>query len=213
MNWRRAVRLLFWVAVVCAVLVGGVFVFFESWTVPGDDGQFAVSIEPMLSAGDLILVSRGSGASDGVLVRCTDPDAPTRFVVGRVLGEPGDTIEFSNGTLLVNNKTPTASAACDPAIVRLKNPATQEEEELACSLEELGGGLHGALRSAKVIPGKDTKVTVEPGKVFLVSDNRAMHLDSRDFNMVQPASCHHIAFRLWSAAGWGDSKKRLTVLW
>jgi signal peptidase I len=212
-NWRRVVRLLFWIAVVCAVLVGIVFIFFDSWTVPGDDAQFAVSIEPTLGVGDVVLVTRASGAGDGALVRCTDPDAPARFVVGRVVGDPGDTVEFTNGTLMVNNRPPSASSACDPAIVRLKNPGTQDEEDLSCLLEELGGGTHMSLRSAKNVPGKDTKVTVEAGKVFLASDNRPMHLDSRDYNMIAPASCHHIALRLWSAVGWSDTKKRFTVLW
>jgi len=213
LNWRRAVRLLFWIALVCGVLVGAVFVFFDTWTVPGDDGQFAVSVEPTLGVGDVLLVTRSSGAGDGALVRCSDPDAPTRFVVGRVIGTAGDSIEFTNGTLLVNNKTPTASVACDPAIVRLKNPGTQEDEDLACYMEELGGGTHGALHSQKNVPGRDSKTVVELGKVYLASDNRAMHLDSRDFNTVAPASCHHVALRLWSANGWMDAKKRLTVLW
>jgi signal peptidase I len=212
-NWRRALRLFIWIALVCGVLVGVLFIFFEAWTVPGDDAQFGVSIEPTMSVGDIVLVSRSSGGGDGALVRCTDPDSVGRFVVGRIVGEPGDTVEFSSGTLLVNNKTPTASAACDPPVYHLKNPANQEEEELSCSLEELGGSTHSALRSAKVIPGKESKVEVEAGKVYLVSDNRALHLDSRDFNMVSPSTCHRIALRLWGLTGWTDAKRRLTVLW
>jgi signal peptidase I len=212
-NWRRAVRLLLWIVAVCVIAIGVIFVFFDTWTVPGDDGQLSISIEPTLTIGDVVLVSRSAGASDGALVRCTDPDAPARFVVGRVVGTPGDSIEFTNGMLLVNNKTPTASVACDPAIVRVKNPATQDDEDLACFLEELGGSTHPALRSQKNSPGRDSKTEVETGKVFLASDNRAMHLDSRDFNTVAPGACHRIALRLWSASGWLDAKKRLTVLW
>jgi signal peptidase I len=203
---------LFWVAVVCAALVGGVLIFFEPWTVPADDAQLGASIEPTLSVGDVILVTRGSGASDGALVRCADPDAAGRYVVARVVAHTGDTVEFSNGLMLLNGKTPSASAACDPAIVRIKNPANQEDEELACSLEDLGGGLHPALRAQKGAT-RDSKAEVEPGKVYLVSDNRVMHLDSREVGMVAPSSCHHVALRLWSSAGWSDSKKRLTVLW
>ena len=213
MNWRRGVRLLLWIALVCGVLVGVVFIFLDTWTVPGDDAQFAVSIEPTLGAGDVLLVTRSAGASDGAFVRCTDPDAPARFVVGRVVGTAGDAIEFTNGTLLVNNRTPTASVACDPAVVRLKNPGTQDDEDLACFMEELGGSTHPALRSQKNAPGRDSKTTVEPGKVFLASDNRLLHLDSRDFNTLAPGNCHRIALRLWSANGWLDAKKRLTVLW
>ncbi|HEX4515127.1 MAG TPA: signal peptidase I [Polyangiaceae bacterium] len=214
MNWRRAIRPMFWLAFVCAALVGVVFVFFETWTVPGDDPQFAVSIEPTLSVGDLLLVSRSAGGTgDGALVRCTDPDAPARFVAGRVVGQPGDAVEFNGGSMLVNNQTPTASIACDPAVVHVKNPATQEDEDLSCFLEELGGGTHAALHSSKNLAGRDSKAEVEPGKVFIASDNRPMHLDSRDFNTLVPGNCHRIALRLWSANGWLDAKKRLTVLW
>ncbi len=214
MNWRRAVRPLFWIALVCGVLVGVVFVFFETWTVPGDDPQFAVSIEPTLSAGDFLLVSRSAGGTgDGALVRCTDPDAPARFVAGRVVGQNNDAVEFNGGVLLVNSKAPSSSVACDQAVVHLKNPATQEDEELGCFLEELGGSTHAALRLQKNLAGRDSKAEVETGKVFLASDNRPMHLDSRDFNTVVPGSCHRIVGRLWSANGWLDTKKRLTVLW
>ena len=116
--------------------------------------------------------------------------------------------------LLVNGKTPTSSVACDPAIVRLQaTPAHKKTRTLACFIEELGGGTHAALRATKHFAGRDTKAEVEPGKVYLVSDNRPMHLDSRDFNTVAPGTCHHIALRLWSAAGWSDAKKRLNVLW
>ncbi len=212
MMWRKALRALIWIAIICAVLVGVVAIFVEPWTVPGDDPQFAVSIEPTLSTGDYVLVTRSSGAADGALVRCADPDAPGRFVVGRVIGSGADVIEFANGTLLVNGKTPSSSVACEPPIVHLQNPGTQNDEELSCYMEEFAGSSHPTLRSTKNA-SKDSKAEVEPTKVFLVSDDRPIHLDSRDFNTVPAASCHRIVFRLWSTGGWGDAKKRLTVLW
>lgn len=214
MLWRKAVRILFWVAIVCAVLVGIVFAFFEPWTVPGDDAQFAVSIEPTMSVGDVVLVLRTTGVADGALVRCSDPDAPGRFVVGRVIGRTGDKVEFVQGTLRVNGKTPSAPSACDPPTVRLKNPGTQEDEDLSCSLEEFAGSIHPSLRSVVAAPAaRDTSADVEVGKAYLVSDDRVLHLDSRDFGAIAPGTCQHIALRLWGAGGWGETKKRLTLLW
>jgi signal peptidase I len=210
--WRKALRALIWIAIVCGVIVGVVAIFFQVWTIPGDDPQFAVSIEPSLSVGDVVLVARSSGASDGALVRCTDPDAPGRFVVARVIGHGGDSIEFSSGTMLVNGSPPSASLACEPSVVRLRNPGTQEEEDLNCILEEFAGSTHPALRTPETAD-RDSKTEVEAGKVYLVSDDRTLHLDSRDFGQIRPATCHHIALRLWGATGWGDAKKRLTVLW
>ncbi len=212
--WRKVVRVLIWVAVVCGVIAGIVLAFFEPWTVPGDDAQFAVSIEPTIGPGDLVLVSRGSSSSDGALVRCTDPDAPGRFVVGRVIGRTGDTVAFSKGIMYVNAKVPTASSACDPPIVRLKNPGTQDDEDFNCSLEEFAGATHPVLRFASASGvARDSTAQVEPGKIYLVSDNRILHLDSRDYGMIAPGTCQHIAFRLWGTNGWSDARKRLTVLW
>ena len=210
--WRKALRVLLWIAVVCGALVGIGAIFFQGWTVPSDDPQLAVSIEPTMSAGDVLLVTRSTGASDGALVRCADPDAPGRFVVGRVIGHAGDAIEFSSGTMLVNGSTPSSSVACEPAVVHLRNPATQEDQGLDCLLEEFAGSTHPALRSSKTAD-RDVKTTVEPGKVYLVNDDRVLHEDSRDFGAIAPATCQRIVFRLWSAIGWGDAKKRLSVLW
>lgn len=210
--WRKGLRLLVWTAIVCAVFCGLVYLVLEPWAVPGDNPQFVVSVEPTLSAGDVVLVTRSTGASDGALVRCADPDAAGRYVVGRVVAHGGDVVEFTGGTLLVNGKVASASGACDPPTMQLKNPSPPYEDvELSCALEDLGGGFHGMLRDKS--PGPDSKVTVDPGKVYLVSDNRGMHLDSRDFTTLQPAACQRIALRLWGANGWLDAKKRLTILW
>jgi len=211
--WRKPLRLLLWTAVVCAALCGVGYAFCDPWTIPGDDDKLSASIEPTLSAGDLLLVARSQGSTDGALVRCADPDAPGRYVMGRVVGHSGDVIEFTSGALLVNTKPAPASIACDPATVHVKNPATQEDEELRCTLEDLGGGLHPMLHRIGKDEAHDTKVTVEPGKVYLVSDNRVMHLDSRDFMGVMPLTCQRVVYRLWGASGWLDAKKRLTILW
>lgn len=210
--WRKAIRILIWIAIVCGALTGLVLAFFEPWTVPGDDAQFAVSLEPSLSPGDFVLVTRASGSSDGALVRCADPDAPGRFVVGRVIGRTGDKVAFNRGSLLVNGKTPSAPAGCDT--VHVKNPATQEDEDLSCSLEEFAGDTHPVLRaSSTAAAARDTSTDVEVGRIYLVSDDRVLHMDSRDYGTVLPATCQHIALRFWGQSGWGDAKKRLTVLW
>ena len=55
--------------------------------------------------------------------------------------------------------------------------------------------------------------TVESGLVYLLSDNREFHEDSRDFGPVPKESCTEtIFFRLWGAEGWGDAETRMTYL-
>jgi type IV secretory pathway protease TraF len=52
---------------------------------------------------------------------------------------------------------------------------------------------------------------VEPGSVFLVSDNRRYPFDSRDFGPLPKASCNEaIVFRLVSRLGFSDVDTRLT---
>ncbi len=207
---RTFLRILKWVVAVLAVVGGIVYALFDPWRVPSDDPQFGVSIEPTVSSGDLVLVSRFSGASEGALVRCPDPDAPGRWVVGRVMATGGDTIHIAGGSVQVNGKSPDSPYGCDG--ITVTNPATEEQVDLACSTEEVGGIAHPAVRATA---SQDREVTaqVEDGKVYLVSDDRSLHLDSRDFGAISPAGCHRIAYRLVGAAGWGDAKRRLTFVW
>jgi len=194
-----------------AVIAGVIFAFFDVWTVPGDDALLAVSVEPTLSAGDIVFVARSSGAKDGNVVRCTDPQAEGRYVVGRVMGSGNDDVEFAGGTLRVNGKTPSAPYACDVPKMTLRNPANGEEQEYACFMEEFAGGTHPSLRGKAL--DRDAKFAVPAQQVYLVSDNRSLHLDSRDFGAVSPASCQRIVFRLWGTSGYWDTHKRLTGIW
>ena len=54
---------------------------------------------------------------------------------------------------------------------------------------------------------------VQAGKVFLMSDDRYLHYDSRNFGTVPQASCQHILFRLWGANGFADSSRRFNIIW
>ena len=205
--------MLLWALGACALLGGLLYLVVDPWTVPSDDPQLAASIAPTLSVADLVLVARSTGASDAALVRCADPDAPGRFVIGRVVAHAGEHLELVGGALTIDGKAVAASVTCDPSRVHIVDPKTQEEQELSCNLEELGG-YHSILRNAD--PSKadpDVKADVEAGRVYLLSDNRVMHLDSRDFKTVLASSCQRIVLRLWSSAGWLDAKNRLTVLW
>ena len=77
---------------------------------------------------------------------------------------------------------------------------------------EFGGNTHEALFATEHAEG-NRSVTVDPGKILLVSDNRHMHLDSRDFGTVDPSSCEHIVFRLWGHSGYGDAPHRFNLIW
>ena len=208
---RTLTKIIVYTLIGMAVVAGIIFAIFDVWTVPSDDPQLSVSVEPTLSSGDVVLVLRSTGAGDGAVVRCTDPQAEGRYVVGRAMGASGDDIEVSGAGLRLNGKTPSAPYACEVSKVTLRNPANDEDTELTCFVEEFAGGTHQSLRGKAV--EREAKTKVEPGKVYLVSDNRVMHLDSRDFGTVAPSSCQRIAFRLWGSTGYLDTHKRLTAIW
>ncbi len=210
---RTWLKLVVWIAGMAGA-VGLVlhFFFFEVWRVPSDDPLLAASIEPTLSAGDLVLVTRRTSVDRGELLRCADPDAAGRFVVARAIGRYGDQVEVKDEVVLLDGKHVPSPRACEPPTVSVHDPRIDDDVTLACSVEEFSDLTFSVLR-ARERAEPPTNVKVEAGKWFLVSDDRHVHLDSRDFGEVGAASCQHVLFRLVSAAGFTDVGRRLTIIW
>jgi signal peptidase I len=206
-------RFLLWSSILLGALGAFLyFAFFDVWRLPADDPQFAVSVEPTLSSGDIVLLARHGTPSTGNLVRCTDPDEPRRWVVGRWVASAGDKVVFDNENLLVNGAHFASPRGCGRPMPVLVNPASGAEEKLPCRQVEFAGITHEILTATEHAEGLRA-LTVDPNKVVLVSDNRHMHQDSRDFGSIDPASCEHIVFRLWGAGGYMDASRRFTIIW
>jgi signal peptidase I len=209
---RAWLKVLVWVAVGIGAALLVLRQFFVAWRVPADDPLLSASIEPTLSAGDLVVVVRSASVARGSLLRCADPDAPGRFVVGRAIGRSGDLVELGSEVVSLDGHRTPSPRACDAPTMTVYDPRTGEDVDLSCSIEEYNDRSFCALRAMQQ-QEPPTKVTVEPGLWFLVSDNRHVHLDSRDYGQVDPNTCQPIVFRLVSAAGFGDSKHRLSIIW
>ena len=210
---RGFLKFSIWLSVILGVV--GVVCYFtvlDVWTVPVDDPQLAVSTQPNLFAGDVVLIARRSKPDVTELVRCLDPDAPGRFVVGRVVGVTGEEVTFVDDALRVNGKREPTGSPCEPVRATMIAPSTQGEVEVGCTYEEFSGRRQGVLRG---VTDHDAAFTqkVETGRIFLASDNRRLHQDSRDYGQLNPDTCTQIVYRLWSAAGIGDAKRRFTFLW
>ena len=206
-------KLIFWMAAMlgAAGLLLHEF-FLEVWRVPTDDPLLAASIEPTLSAGDVVLVTRHGSVSRGDLVRCADPQVSGRFVVARAIGHPGDRLELSEEVVSIDGNRMPSPRACDPPTVTVHDPRIDGDITLNCSQEDYGDMPFSATR-AREMPEPPTKTTVPAGSWFLVSDDWHVHLDSRDYGEVDPSTCQHVVFRLVGAAGFGDSRKRLSIVW
>jgi signal peptidase I len=210
---RTWLRIVAWIVGVLGIIALVLYLgFFDVWTVPTDDPLLSASIEPTLSAGDVVVVTRRTEVSRGNLLRCADPQAPGRFVIARAIASYGDEIEINRESISVDNRRNPSPRACDVPTVVVQDPQSREDVPLDCSIEDYGEKTFGALRSQDH-PEAATVEKVQQDRWYLVSDDRHVHLDSRDFGEIDPKTCQHVVFRLVGAGGFWDSKKRLNIIW
>ena len=83
---------------------------------------------------------------------------------------------------------------------------------MVCEIETLGGVHHrrGVRGNAHTFPRSD-EAEVRPGYVYLVSDNRLLPFDSRDYGELPAEICQErVFFRLAGAKGFSDVESRLS---
>ena len=206
-------RRLFWVVVVLAVAAGLARLYLvDVWTVP-DDPHLGASVQPTLASGDVVLALTRHTPAFGDLVRCADPEDPAHFVIGRVAALGGDELQIDAFRMVVNGQRFDAERACAQATTTIARPNTGAEVALHCDQVRMGGRLHYRGTAEKRMMGSPTTVRVPPGKVFLLSDDRTYHSDSRDYGILPVESCtERIFFRLWGKDGWSDERRRLSLI-
>lgn len=212
---RAFIKGLLWLAGFLTVIAGLLrATILDVWTVPGDDPVFSASVMPTLEPGDVVIMRRGGTPNFADLVRCIDPGAAGRYVVGRIFGEPGDQVYVDGHAVRINGTSVRTERGCSPSRIKVPDPITDELVELECSIEEIGGTSYMRARGSgprTTLSRTETEVT--EGNFFLVSDNRYYHNDSQDFGAVPIESCtQRIVFRLWGKEGWMDAKRRMTVV-
>jgi signal peptidase I len=201
-------RFLAWVLGIAAVIGLALYAFvFDVWVVPSDDLLLTASIAPTLEPGDVVLLSRRPWIDHGYLERCPDPDAPGRFVAARAVATGGETVGFDSEIVSVDGHAYRSSERCNPGDVMVHDPTSGSDLLLGCEIQDYAEVNFSVLRSY-ANPRSSAKHTVEPGRWFLVSDDRHVHLDSRDYGAMDPQICQHVLLRL--ARG---GKASLAVLW
>jgi signal peptidase I len=209
-----AMKTLGWTLVTVAALAGVArLVLIDVWKLPEDSSNFGISTEPTLSEGDTVLMLTRGDPGFGDLVRCSDPEEPTAFVVGRVAGVGGDAVVSTGRSLTVNGKKFDSEMACAEPSTTVIHPISGEKVTLACDQVQMGGRLHLRGTSSKREISQPTQATVGPGMLFLLSDDRSYPYDSRTFGAVRAENCRRrIFFRLWGKGGWADDQRRLTYV-
>jgi signal peptidase I len=159
-------------------------------------------MEPTLDIGDFILVNKfayglrlpvlGTKVMENDLPRRGDvmvfiPPNDKRYFIKRVIGTPGDVIEYRNKVLTINGKEQTMLAVQD---------APMDFQQRDLFIEELNGVKHKTFN----MPARfamDFKVEVKPGHYFMVGDNRDNSSDSRHWGQVPEDHIVGKAFAIW----------------
>jgi len=121
------------------------------------------------------------------------PDFPHEEFVKRVIGLPGDRISFHGGRVFVNGEA-----------IEVKPLGTTFQDDAGNTLDvnqvTLGGKSFQILDDPNVtLPSPTETITVEPGRYFMLGDNRDHSKDSRFWGTVRLAEIKGPAFILyWS---------------
>ncbi len=203
-------RTLLWLTAILGAIGLLLYLFvFDTWVIPSDDPLLTASIAPTLSPDDRILTRRGSAPVTGELARCFMPDGSGKYTIGRVFGLGGDSVEVNNERVAVNGVSPKTRFGC--GIVSVVHPVSGDAVALTCTVEDNGSFVYSVLAHPEFREGQRI-AKVEPQKLWLVSDDRHIHKDSRDFGPIDVISCEHVVFRLWGQT-FGDASHRFNVLW
>jgi signal peptidase I len=209
----KVVRGLLWIAAIVFLFGLGLRATFLDALVVPDDDKTSAAVAPSLAGGDTVIYFRRNKPAFADLVRCTDPDDATRFVFGRVVGLDGDVVETNGAELAVNGKRYYAETACAQTKYTVPHPTAGSTVDLRCDQVSMGGHPHLRGQSEKAGIFSPTKTTVGAGMVFLLSDDRSYHDDSRDFGTVRADTCTgRIFFRVVGKEGWSDDKRRMTFV-
>lgn len=206
------------IIITAAVIAAGIGILrltvIRWWQIPLDDPTLTASLAPSLRAGDWVLLWRGTDPGFTDLALCDDPENDGEVVIGRVLGQGGDTVIADGNKVTVNGTRGYSPSSCDEGKVTVESPDTGESVELRCSVEEFGSSwYHKATLPGGSFQAGSFDEQVEPNNVFLVSDNRVFPYDSRHFGAVAKGACRErLFFRLWSKEGFGDVKNRFDFI-
>lgn len=179
-------KLIFWVAVVAAILfvIGWAFLFEVH---RAEDNTMA----PNIVRGDEYLVYIHSNLETATPVVCADPRDESKKVVGRIIGLPGDKVSFSRAGLYINGTQVEQESEGEYILVDDTNTGAPQTVELRELIETIG-----MIRFRILWPesGRSRRrylreKTVPDDTFYLIGDNRAFGVDSRTYGPVKISSC------------------------
>ena len=194
---------------------------FEPFKIPSG------SMIPTLLVGDLILVNKftygvrlpvinkkiteGQAVARGDVIVFRYPPQPSLDYIKRVVGLPGDKVEYLNKRLRINGQEVPTEALPDFFDTDAMRYFQQFEEHLGPQPHRLLNtpGIAGYIQGASDFAGRDqctysvegVTCTVPPGQYFVMGDNRDNSLDSRYWGFVPDENLVGRAFFVWMNFG------------
>jgi len=189
---KAALKFLGAVALVLAIAAAILYFFFVRVVEVGHN-----AMAPTVMMGDRVLVWRTTNLDLGEMVLCEHPQQPGRYVMGRIVGTPGQQIAIERGQLLINGETPDVDLRGD---VRFADLETGRNRTMQLGMEDILDHDHWTFHeNGRAM--RDMRQRQVGGGFFLLSDNRTYRgEDSRTFGEVSANTCIGNVFMRLTAA-------------
>jgi len=116
------------------------------------------------------------------------PNDRTQYYIKRVIGLPGDRVAIKSHNVIVNGRSLSRSEAAEGEFV---------------VVTEQAGEHNWRVQWKNTRANRDFDVTVPPGQIFLLGDNRDLSTDSRQFGTVPLSDLVGNARQIWFSSGEG----------
>lgn len=181
------------VVLVIALIAGGVlYAFFVKVVEVGHN-----AMAPTMILGDRVLVWNSQDFELGEVVLCPHPQQPGRYVMGRVVGRPGQIVSFERGSLTINGQTPATDVR---GLVDFFDAESGRTERMRMALEDILDHDHRIFwrEGSEARMRRAHRVS---GGLYILNDNRTyVGEDSRTFGEVTPSTCVGRVFMRLTAA-------------
>lgn len=163
------------------------------------------SLEPTLNVGDFVAVNKFAyglrlpvleskivpvaNPVKGQIAVFRWPPNPSYDYIKRVIGVPGDTVEYRNKELTINGKKLERTF--------IEYTTDESSGRTVAKYKEILAGVSHDIYINPNVPAFDFKITVPKGQYFMMGDNRDDSADSRYWGFVAEEYLRGKAFLVW----------------